>query len=180
MKIVQRVAVVGSGGAGKSTFSRELGRRVDLPVIHLDHHYWQPGWTPTPTDLWRQKVAELVAGEHWVVDGNYSGSLDIRLQRADTVIILAFSRWRCMSRLLRRWWTNRGRAVQAHGCPERIDLKFLRWVWRYPVDARPRLDNALRAAADSVAIIELTSPAAAADFLGGLTNTTWPQRHSGR
>ena len=180
MQSVQRVAVVGSGGAGKSTFSRELGRLVELPVLHIDHHYWRPGLIPTPSDLWRQKVAELAVEDRWVIDGNYGGSLDIRLQRADTVIILAFSRWRCMSRVLRRWWTYRGRAVQADGCPERVDWQFLRWVWRYPVDARPRLDNALRAAGDSVAVIELTSPAAAAAFLHGLTNPTRPQRSSGR
>jgi hypothetical protein len=47
-------------------------------------------------------------GDRWIMDGNYSGSLDIRLERADTVIILVFSRWRCLVRVLRRWWTNRG------------------------------------------------------------------------
>ena len=46
--------VVGPGGAGKSTFARRLGERTGLPVIHLDEHYWRPGWEPTPDDEWRE------------------------------------------------------------------------------------------------------------------------------
>lgn len=162
---MQRVAVVGSGGAGKTTFCRELGRRTGLPVIHLDQHYWRPHWTPTPTDQWRKTVAELAAGDRWIMDGNYRSSLDLRLERADAVIILAFSRWRCLVGVLRRWWTNRGRAVQADGCPERLDWEFLRWVWRYPIDSRPLLDAALVRYADTARVVELASPAVARSFL---------------
>jgi adenylate kinase family enzyme len=165
---MQRVAVVGSGGAGKSRFSQELGRRVGLPVIHLDRYYWRPYWTPTPVDQWRRTMTELAARDRWVIDGNYGGSLDIRLERADTVIVLAVSRWRCLARVLRRWWTNKGRAVQSDGCPERIDWQFLRWVWRYPTDSRPRLDAALAQFAHKVRVIELASPAAAQSFLRDL------------
>jgi adenylate kinase family enzyme len=165
---MQRVAVVGSGGAGKSTFSRELGRCCGLPVIHLDRYYWRPRWTPTPTDEWRRTTTELAAGDRWVIDGNYGGSLDIRLARADTVIILAFSRWRCLVRVLRRWWANRGRAVQSDGCPECFDWQFLRWVWRYPIDSRPLLDAALAQCASQIRVIEFASPAAARSFLDDL------------
>ncbi len=51
---VERVAVVGSGGAGKSTFARDLGRRTGIPVIHLDQHHWKPGWVETPPEDWRR------------------------------------------------------------------------------------------------------------------------------
>lgn len=59
-----RVAVVGSGGAGKSTFARHLGERLGGPVIHLDGHCWQPGWVATPSDEWRARQRDLIAGEH--------------------------------------------------------------------------------------------------------------------
>jgi adenylate kinase family enzyme len=162
---MHRVAVLGSGGAGKTTFSRELGRRAGLPVIHLDRYYWCPYWTPTPADQWRRTMTELAAGDRWVIDGNYGGSLDIRLERADTVIILALSRWLCLVRVLRRWWMNKGRAVQSDGCPERLDWQFLRWVWRYPADSRPRIDAALAQFANKVRVVELASSAAAQSFL---------------
>jgi adenylate kinase family enzyme len=166
---MQRVVVVGSAGAGKTTFSQELGRCTGLPVIHLDRYFWRPGWEPTPPAQWRKAVADLAAGDRWVIDGNYGGSFDIRLERADTVIILAFPRWRCVIRVLRRWWTNRGRALQADGCPERFNWQFVRWVWRYPIESRPLLDAALAQCVNNIRVIELSSPAAAQSFLHSLT-----------
>lgn len=162
---VKRIAVVGSGGAGKSTLARELGRRTGLPVIHLDQHYWKPGWVETPSDEWRSLQAELLAGDAWIVDGNYGGTFDVRFARADAVIVLALPRLRCAIRALRRSLQHRGRDVQADGCPERLDLTFLRWVWRYPMDGRPRLDTALAQHGENLRIIELTSAAQVREFL---------------
>jgi adenylate kinase family enzyme len=72
---VQRVAVVGSGGAGKSTFACELGGLTGIPVIHLDQ-YWQPGWVETPPEDWRTLQRDLLGDSSWIVDGNYGGTLD--------------------------------------------------------------------------------------------------------
>jgi len=157
--------VVGSGGAGKSVFSEELGRRTGLPVIHLDRHHWKPGWIETPADRWSALLSDLVAGDQWIVDGNYGGTFDIRFERADTVIVLGLPRWRCVAGALSRSVRHRGTAVQADGCPERIDLKFLRWIWRYPTDSRPRLDAALERHASHLRIVELTTRREAATFL---------------
>jgi hypothetical protein len=89
---MRRVLVIGICGAGKSTFSRTLARKTGLPLIHLDKEYWKPGWTKTPRDLWRARVGELVAGDRWIIDGNYAGSLDLRLPRADTVVRFDYPR----------------------------------------------------------------------------------------
>ena len=57
----RRWLILGSGGAGKSTFARQFGPLVDLPVIHLDLHYWKPGWVETEKSAWRERVAELAS-----------------------------------------------------------------------------------------------------------------------
>jgi len=165
---MRRIAVVGSGGAGKSTFARELGRRLGLAVIHLDEHHWRPGWVETPKAEWRQLQGELIAGESWIVDGNYGGTLDVRLSRADTVIILALPRVVCTLRALWRALSNHGREVQAPGCPERLQLEFVRWVWRYPIDSRPRLDQAISAFGSHLEVIELRSRREVRSFLEGV------------
>jgi adenylate kinase family enzyme len=162
---MQRVAVVGPGGAGKSTFAAELGRRTGLPVIHLDRHFWRPGWVEPAREDWRKVQADLVAGDRWIADGNYGGTFDIRFERADTVIVFQPPRLVCVTGALRRSLRHRGEAVQAPGCPEHLDPGFLRYLWRYPRDSRPRLDAALARNRDHLTVVELRSRKAAADFL---------------
>ena len=101
-----RVVVTGMTGAGKSTFSRALSARTGLPVIHLDIHFWQPRWEEPPEDEWRKKQHRLLAGDRWIVEGNYSATLDLRLERADTVILLdtpwLICAWRAFVRGIRK------------------------------------------------------------------------------
>lgn len=165
---MRRVAVVGSGGAGKSTFSRELSQIVGLPLIHLDRHYWKPGWVETPVEEWRVLQSELIAGDFWIVDGNYNRTFDIRFARADTVIVLAISRYRCLLRALIRSTRNYGKCVQAEGCPERFDFSFYQWIWRFPMDGRSSINAALDAHGKSLNVIELTSSRQARSFLKSL------------
>ena len=67
---MQRVAIIGSGGAGKSTLARQLGEATGLPVVHLDREYWAPGWVEPPRDEWTRKVALFAAEDAWIMDGN--------------------------------------------------------------------------------------------------------------
>lgn len=92
------------------------------------HHYWKPGWEKTPKEEWRRVQATLVAGDRWIVDGNYGGSFDMRFERADTVILLEPPALVCLAGALGWSLQNRGTAVQAAGCPERLDAAFLRWI----------------------------------------------------
>ena len=138
---MKRVVVIGSGGSGKSTFSTELGRATGLPVIHLDREYWRPGWEETPKDEWNVRVAELLAGESWIMDGNFGGTRETRMQAADTIIFLDLPRRVCLYRILKRTiiYYGRSRPDMTEGCNERLDLEFIGWVWNYKHQSRTRL-----------------------------------------
>jgi len=86
--IGHRVLVDGMMGSGKSTFARALAARTGLPLIHLDVHYWKPGWVRPSDDEWRERQRTLLAGEAWIIDGNYNETLALRLERAETVVFL--------------------------------------------------------------------------------------------
>jgi adenylate kinase family enzyme len=70
-----------------------------LPVIHLDYHFWKPGWVKPSDDEWRETQLSLLAGDGWIVDGNDLGTLDLRLERAETIVLLDTPWWRCAGRV---------------------------------------------------------------------------------
>jgi adenylate kinase family enzyme len=166
----QRILVLGAGGAGKSTFARALGDRLALPVIHLDIHFWSYGWKPTPDAEWQERVRRLAAADAWVMDGNFSGSLALRMPRCDAVVFLDLPRWVCVRSVLLRWWRYRFRARPdlPEGCPEKIDLEFLSWVWNFPERSRPRVLAALEQAGAGVEVVHITRRAQTRDVLAAL------------
>ena len=85
---MDKIVIIGSSGSGKSTLAARLGPILNLPVYHLDRLFWRPGWQETPRDEWRMLQQKLCAEPQWIIDGNYSGTLDVRLAACDTVIWL--------------------------------------------------------------------------------------------
>jgi adenylate kinase family enzyme len=139
---MERVVVLGPGGAGKTELANRLSRRTGLPVVHLDVLFWEPGWTPAPREDARRKLAEAIARERWTLDGNFLDDIDdSRFDRADTVIFVDLPRrtclWRVLTRLMRN--RNRMRADLPEGCREGFDFALLRWIWRYPRTDRPHV-----------------------------------------
>lgn len=164
---MRRVLVIGSGGAGKSTFAQRLAARTGLPVVHLDARYWRAGWEPTPPDEWQDVVRELVARDTWVMDGNYGGTLDVRLAACDTVIFLDLPRLVCLWRVVRRWARHRGgtRPDMAPGCNEQLSFEFLRWIWGYPTRQRPGILRRLSTLAAGQRTVVLRSTSDVERFL---------------
>ena len=141
----RRALVIGSSGAGKSTFARKLAALKGYRIIHLDQLYWEPGWVIAEPNVYRARLQRALAADAWVMDGNNSSTFDLRLPRADAVIWIDRPRWVCFARVLRRIATTYGqvREDMAPGCPEKIDLEFLRYVWTFHGKYYPRITAAL-------------------------------------
>ena len=130
---MERIIIIGCGGAGKSTLARQLGEKTGLPVVHLDKLFWHPGWVESTKDEIDGKILEELGKPWWIMDGNYNRTLPLRLEKCDTVIYLDFSRFACLLGVVKRILTTYGtvRPDMAEGCPERFDLDFLKWVWNF-------------------------------------------------
>jgi adenylate kinase family enzyme len=165
---VQRVAVLGCGGAGKSTFARKLGEATGLPVIHMDRLYWRPGWDPTPDDEWAKAVEEISNQERWITDGNYSRFLEHRLARADTIVLIDFPAWRCLPRIWKRTLRNYGKDTQAPGCPDRFDWAFTKWVAKYRRESLVRTLARIEEFAAGTRLHRLRTPRQVETFLHSL------------
>ena len=163
---MKRVIIVGSGGSGKSTFSRQLGEITGLPVIHLDTLFWKPNWTSTPKDEWAEIVRCEIAKPEWIMDGNFGGTREMRIQAADTIFVLDPPRWLCIYRIFKRLalYHNKKRPDMAEGCHEKIDWEFIMWVWNYKSTSRVRLLNELETHGEKNIVI-LKSRREVAEFL---------------
>jgi adenylate kinase family enzyme len=142
---MQRVTIIGCSGSGKSTLALQLAALTKLPVTHLAREYWRAGWIAPPEDVWCARLAELTTQARWIMDGNYTGTLPLRLAVADTVIFLDFPRWQCLANILWRsvTWFGRTRPDMAEGCREQFSPAFLLYVWRWRRNSRPRALAAL-------------------------------------
>ncbi len=167
---MKKIMLIGSGGAGKSTLARRLGAALGLEVIHLDKLHWLPGWTSPPKDEWRKKVQTLVEKDEWVMDGNFNGTMEMRMAACDTVIYMDFPRLVCVYRAMKRVFKyyNQTRPDMGEGCRERLDFEFLRWVWTFPKSDKPTIEERLKRFGDGKTIIRLRSPKEVEDFLANL------------
>jgi adenylate kinase family enzyme len=170
---MQQVAIIGSCGAGKSTLAKTLGDKLNLPVIHLDAYYWQPGWQETEAQRWQQIQQELIKGNSWVIDGNYGNTMDIRLAAADTIIWLDFNRYLCLGRVIKRYlqYPGKTRPDMAANCPERLNREFIKYVWNFPQIHRSKITARLAKYQQDKQIIILQNPHQVLDLLGGINLT---------
>lgn len=132
--IGRRIMIIGSPGSGKSTFAKKLSEVTQLPLIHLDKEFWKDGWIETPRQEWVKKQKQLILSYEWIIDGNYGGTMDIRLEKADTIICFKLSRPVCILSYFKRVITNMGkvRPDMSEGCPEKFDFEFMKYIWNFP------------------------------------------------
>lgn len=152
---MERIIIIGCGGAGKSTLARKLGEKLGLPVVHLDKLFWKPGWVESTKEEIDKKIRIEMANPRWIMDGNYNRTLPERVKHCDTIIYLDFSRIACLLGVLKRVVTTYGtvRPDMGEGCPERVDFEFLKWVWNYNKNKRERNYQLLNEATHAQTIV---------------------------
>lgn len=126
-----RVIVMGAPGSGKSTLAETLWRRLGAPVFHLDQAHVAPGWVEVPAAVFAGEVARMTALPGWVIDGNYTATIGVRLAAADWLIYLDVAGWVSVLRVPLRTMASYGRVrpTGPAGCRERFDSAFLGFGW---------------------------------------------------
>jgi len=167
---LQRIAVIGCSGGGKSTLARRLAEQLSLPTVHLDVLYWKPGWIQGDQGAFRERLAAAVAGERWVCDGNFPDSGDLHFARADLIVWVDQPRLLCLWRSIWRVITtgDRRRADLPEGCPETFDPWLWRYIWNWDRVTRSQVDAALSRYAAVTPIVRLRSDREIAAWLASL------------
>jgi adenylate kinase family enzyme len=166
---VQRIAIVGCGGSGKSMLARQIAATLDLPLTHLDAIYYDQDWNPLPQEEFAARQEKLVVEPQWIIEGNYASTLPIRLTAADTVIFLDLPGITCLWGILQRRWRHRGGQHHAVGVYDRITWNFVRYIWRYRHDMAPRVRALIAQHTTGARVISLTSRRQARHLIAQLT-----------
>ena len=129
---MERILIIGCSGSGKSTLARAMKDKLGLPVVHLDQLWWK--------EEFDSRLAMALNMDQWIIDGNYSRTMEARLQKCDTIIYLDFNRWECLLGMCQRVFGSYGkvRPDMAKGCPERFDWDFVKWIWNFNKNNRVR------------------------------------------
>ena len=126
-----KVAVIGYSGAGKSTVAKQLADFYNCPVLHLDKVQFEENWKERDIQQAKEMVHQFMENSCWVIDGNYEKFyLERRLEEANQIIFLDFSRTTCLWRVYCRFrkYKNTTRGDMASGCKEKLDFDFLKWI----------------------------------------------------
>lgn len=143
--LMKKIILIGSGGAGKSTLARQLGEKLNIEVFHLDALLWKPHWEMTERAYQIEVQNELMAHDSWIIDGNYGGTMDLRISQADTIIFLDRSRWICLYQVVKRYFQYQGtsRPDMQEDCPEKLDMAFLSFIWNFPNKQKIQVEKKL-------------------------------------
>ncbi len=155
---MKRVMIIGSNGAGKSTFSFRLAKLTGLPLVHIDKIYWRGCWEVTPRNEFVRIMEEKVQGEEWIIEGNNLSTIGQRLRYADTVFWFEFSPLLCVFNVIKRELRhhNRVRPDMPDECVSKVDWAWLKTVWSFNKKNRKRIRQALEEAGD-VEVIRFTN-----------------------
>ena len=132
----RKIIVLGCSGSGKSTFSRKLRDITGLSLIHLDNVWWKEDRTHVSRDEFDERLAEILRGEAWIVDGDYSRTYEVRLRACDTVIFLDFDEEECMRGITERVGTVR---EDIPWVEQSLDPELVKLVKAYRTENRPTL-----------------------------------------
>lgn len=169
---MERILIIGGNGCGKTTLSCQLAERLSLPLVHLDALYWGDNWQPIPEERFDRLLQRELEKPRWIIDGNITRTLPRRLRYCDMVIVMDFSRSRCLLGAVKRVLKSYGKSRPDMGgnCPERLNrekLRFLWSIWRNHETQRKKWYTALDGAR-SVRRVTLKNRRQVRAFLAGL------------
>lgn len=165
---MERILIMGCSGSGKSTLAKKMAKKLDMPLVHLDALGWKDDWQKVPQPEFDRMLLNEIKKPRWIIDGNHSRTLPLRLRFSDTVIFLDYSRMVCMWRIIKRviGGFGKNRSDMGNNCRERFDKELLKRVWRFRADERDFYLKSIEGSKSVKTFVLLKNKKEAKEFLG--------------
>ena len=147
---MKKIIVIGCPGSGKSTFARALHEKTGIPLCYLDMLYWNPDKTTVGRDVFRARLSEVLQKDNYIIDGNYQSTMEMRLEKCDTVFFLDYDLETCLDGIASR----RGKPREDMPWIEtEEDAEFMAFIQSYISDSRPKVLSLLAKYKDKNVIV---------------------------
>ena len=163
---MKKVLVIGCPGSGKSYFSRKLSEKIGLPLCHLDMLFWNSDRTDVGREVFLQRLSEVLKGNEWIIDGNYSYSMEMRLAVCDTVFFFDLPTEKCLEGVCER----RGKPrpdLPWNEADYPPDEEFIEFIKAFPEKRKPEILERL-GKFPSVRVVTVKSREEADEILAGI------------
>lgn len=161
---MNKIIVIGCPGSGKSTFSRALAEKTGLPLYYLDMMYWNADKTTVGREAFRARLVQALENERWIIDGNYLSTMEMRMEKCDTVILLDYPREVCLSGVESRMGKPR---PDMPWVETEWDGEFRRLIYDFGEKSRPKILELIEKYKEKEIHI-FRARAEAAEFLKGI------------
>ena len=132
----QRILVIGCPGSGKTTFALRLAEQTGLPLVHLDSIYWRADRTHLTREELVAVLRPILAGPRWIIDGNYNGTMALRVEACEEVIFLDYPAEVCLAGVRARMGKPR---ADMPWVETEEDPAFMDFIRRYAAESRPKV-----------------------------------------
>ncbi len=139
---MKKIIVIGCPGSGKSTLSRELHRKTGIPLYHLDMMYWNPDKSTVEKQVFLDRLLDTLEKDEWIIDGNYASTMELRMQKCDTVIFLDYPTEVCLEGVSKRRGMARSDMPWIES--EQRDEEFIDFIKNFSLQSRPKVLNLIK------------------------------------
>lgn len=133
---MKKIIVIGCPGSGKSTFSRRLNNITQIPLFHLDMLFWNEDKTTVEKSVFLERLEKVMKNDEWIIDGNYSSTMEQRMMECDTVFFLDYATDVCLDGIKERKGKPRS---DMPWIEEEDDLEFIEFIKSYNEKSRPQV-----------------------------------------
>lgn len=159
---MKKIIIIGCPGSGKTTFAEKLQRTINLPLYYLDTIWHKPDRTHISREEYDKKLSEIFQTEEWIIDGNYSRTIEERIQKSDTIFLFDLPSDVCLKGVIERLGKER---YDVPWIDTELDSDFKKQIEEFPDKVLPRIYELLTKYKDGKQVVIFKTRAEADEYI---------------